>query len=163
MRLLGEIVAYAVFAAVVGLLSVWPSYEIIGNGRAIISLSFSHAGERVGECHTLSQEELNKLPPNMRKPTDCPRERHPVRVELRSGEKLLYEKLLAPSGIWADGKANVYHRIDVPAGVHELFVGMNDSGNDIGFDYETAARVDVGPGRNIVIRFDEQSRQFLIR
>jgi len=162
-RLLGEIFAYAAFAAVVGLLSVWPRYEMVDNEQAIISLSFSHAGERVGECHTLSQEELEKLPPNMRKPSDCPRERHSVRVELRSGENLLYNELLAPSGIWSDGKANVYRRIVVPAGFHELFVGMNDSGTEDGFDYQTTTRVDVSPGRNVVIRFDQQSQQFLVR
>jgi len=88
MKLLVEILMYILFAVVVGALSVWPPYELVEEDRAIVSLVFAHAGERVGECRTFSQEELNKLPPNMRKPADCPRERHPVRVELRSGQYL---------------------------------------------------------------------------
>jgi hypothetical protein len=162
MKLVGEVLAYAIFASVVGLLSVWPPYALVDGTEAIISLSFSHAAERVGECRTLSQEELNKLPPNMRKPSDCPRERHPLRIELRSGKEVLYKAQLAPSGIWADGKSNVYRRIVVAAGVHEIFVGMNDSGGDKTFDFERSASVDVPAGRNIVIRFDDQSQQFTI-
>lgn len=163
MKLLGEVLAYSAFAAVVGLLSVWPRYELVDQGEGIISLTFSHAGERIGECRKMTQEELNELPPNMRKPSDCPRERHPIRVELRSGESVLYSDVLAASGIWSDGKANVYHRIVVPVGDHELFVGINDSGREVGFDHESTAHVEVSPGRNIVIRFDAQSRQFSVR
>jgi hypothetical protein len=98
----------------------------------------------------------------MRKPSECPRERYPVRIELRSAEKVIYQDLLMPSGIWSDGKANIYQRIVVPAGTHELFVGMNESGGATGFDFETRARVDLPPGRNLVIRFDESSQSFLI-
>jgi hypothetical protein len=160
---LGEILAYGVFAAIVGLLSVWPRYELVDHSEAIISLTFSHAGKRIGECRILTQEDLNKLPPNMRKPSECPRERHPIRIELRSGETVLYKRILAPSGIWSDGKANVYRRIVIPAGKHAIFVAMNDSGGDRDFDYEAAAKIDVAPGRNVVIRFDEQLQQFSIR
>ena len=163
MKLLAEILMYAVFAIVVGALSVWPSYELIDEDHAIISLVFSHAGERIGECRKFSQEELNELPPNMRKPADCPRERHSVRVELRSGDRVLYGETLAPSGIWADGKASIYQRIMVPSGMHDLFVGMNDSGGQTGFDYEESTTLDLAPGRNLVIRFDGKTQQFLIR
>lgn len=163
MKLFREVLAYGVFAAVVGLLSVWPRYEIVDHGDAIISLTFSHAGERIGECRILTQEDLNKLPPNMRKPSDCPRERYPIRVELRSGETVLFNRVLAPSGFWSDGKANVYRRVVVPAGNHKIFVGMNDSGDDHEFDYEAVSNIDIVPGRNVVIQFDEQKKQFLIR
>lgn len=163
MKLAWEILAWVAFSAVVGLLSVWPRYEVIETERAIVTITFSHAAQRVGECRQLSQEELNKLPPNMRKPSDCPRERFPVRIELRSGDNVLYQDVRLPSGIWSDGKANVYSRVEIEAGVHDLFVGMNDSGGDEGFDFENAATLDVAPGRNVVIRFDPESGQFTIR
>ncbi|MGI9236100.1 MAG: hypothetical protein ACR2QZ_01800 [Woeseiaceae bacterium] len=163
MRLFGEIVAWAMFAVVVGALSVWPRYEIVDRGNAIVTLTFSHAAKRIGECRMLTQEELNELPPNMRKPSDCPRERHPVRIELRSADVILYEDLLLPSGIWSDGKANIYRRVVVPAGEHDLFIGMNDSGGTSGFDFEAVNSVDLQAGRNLVIRFDDKSQDFLIR
>jgi hypothetical protein len=163
MKVLAEVLMYAVFIVVVGVLSVWPPYELVEEDRAIISLVFSHAGDRISECRILSQEELNKLPPNMRKPSDCPRERHPVRVELKSGGITLYRDTLLPSGIWADGKASIYQRIEVAAGKHEVFVGMNDSGGSDDFDSTNSASVDMRPGRNLVIQFDEETEQFLIR
>ena len=163
MRLFYEILAWAAFCIVIGLLSVWPRYGTVDGQNAIVTVTFSHAANRIGECRQLTQEELNKLPPNMRKPSDCPRERHPVRIELRSGGTVLYEDILLPSGIWSDGKANIYRRVVVPAGLHELFVGMSDSGRENGFDFENTARMDIAPGRNVVIRFDTEKQQFTIR
>ena len=163
MKLLREIIMYAVFALVIGALSVWPHYQLMDEDRAIVSLVFSHPGERVAECRRLSQEELNRLPPNMRKPNECQRERHSVRVQLRSGDNVLYAETLPPSGIWADGKASIYQRLEVPSGVHQLFIGMNDSGGEAGFDFETSSTIDLQPGRNLVIQFDEETQQFLIR
>jgi len=162
-KLLWEILAWAAFSVVVGLLSVWPHYEVVETEKAIVTITFSHAAQRVGECRQLTQEELNKLPPNMRKPSDCPRERFPVRIELRSGGGVLYHDVLLPSGIWSDGKANIYKRVEIDAGSHDLFVGMNDSGGDEGFDFENAANLEITPGRNIVIRFDPELGQFTIR
>lgn len=163
MKVLAEILMYTIFMVVVGVLSAWPPYQLVEEDRAIISLVFSHAGDRIAECRILSQDELNKLPPNMRKPSDCPRERHPVRVELRTGTNTLYADTLLPSGIWADGKASVYQRVEVSAGEHEIFVGMNDSGGSESFDSSNAATLNLWSGRNLVIQFDEQTEQFLIR
>lgn len=163
MKLLGETIAYGLFAVTVGLFSAWPRYEFVGEQQAIISLSLVHAGARVGECRTLSQEELDKLPPNMRKPADCPRERHAVRVTLRSGDNVLYEETVAPTGLWSDGKSIIYRRVVVPAGPHELFVAMNDSGRTSGYDYELTQNMDIGPGRNLTIQFNELEQRFQIR
>ena len=163
MKVFYETLAYAAFAGLIGVLSVWPFYEMVDREEAVISWTFSHAGKRIGECRTLTQEDLNKLPPNMRKPADCPRERHPIRVVLRSDDVVLYDETHAPSGIWSDGKANVYRRLVVPAGKHSLFVGMNDSGSDGEFNYDAATDIDLVPGRNLVVSFDQQQQQLVIR
>lgn len=163
MKTVAEIIMYTIFIVVVGALSVWPPYELIEEDRAIVSVVFSHAGERIAECRILSQDELNTLPPNMRTVSECPRERHPVRIELRSGTDILYADTVSPSGIWADGKASVYQRIEVAAGEHEIFIGMNDKGGIENFSASNAVTVNLRPGRNLVIQFDEQTAQFLIR
>lgn len=163
MKFLVQLIAYAVFTAVVGLLSVWPGYQLLAPGQAIISLTISHAGQRIGECRQLTQEELNELPPNMRKPSDCPRERHPIRVELRADGAVLYRETSPPSGLWSDGKATVYQRLQMDAGRHELFVGMNDSGGDGEFDFELKSAEDLSPGQNLVIDFDELQQAFVFR
>tara|TARA_R110002096_G_scaffold6409_1_gene29681 strand:+ start:43343 stop:43831 length:489 start_codon:yes stop_codon:yes gene_type:complete len=162
MKLMLEIGMYAVFALFVGVFSVWPPYQLLEDNRAIISLVFSHAGERIGDCRMLTQDELNELPPNMRTVNDCPRERHPVRVDLHLDTNVLYAESLAPSGIWADGKSNIYKRIEVDSGVHRIFVGINDSGSD-GFDYTHTVTVDLAAGRNLIVQFGEEQHQILIR
>lgn len=110
----------------------------------------------------LTQDELNELPPNMRTVNDCPRERHPVYVQLRVDDDELYAESLPPSGIWADGKSSIYKRIEVSSGVHQVFVGINDSGGE-GFDFTRTATVNLPAGRNLIVQFDEEEEQVLIR
>lgn len=161
-RLLGQCFTYATFAAVIGLFSVWPEYRMLEQENAVISLSFSHAAQRIGECRELTQAELNELPPNMRKPNSCPRERHPAYIEVRADDKVLFSETLLPSGLWADGKINVYNRTTLNAGEYHLFIGMNDSGGDAVFDYERNADLRIEPGQNLVIGFDNLSNTFVI-
>lgn len=162
MKLFREILAYVAFVAVVGVFSAWPDYKLLEDDRAMISMVFSHAGQRMGECRTLTQDELNKLPPNMRKPNDCPRERFPIEVELHSGGMLLYSATLTPSGIWADGKSSVYNRIEVDTGLHELRMTMIDGDGAAGYDYVLQQTVNIRPGQNLVIRFNEERQSFVV-
>lgn len=163
MKYIVQTLAYAAFAAVVGLLSVWPGYELLGDEQAMISLSFSHAGRRIEECRRLTREELNELPPNMRKPSDCPRERHPITVQFRLDGAVVYQDTLPPSGLWSDGKATVYRRLTIDAGEHALIIGMGESGRDNGIDFELRTIRDIAPGQNLVIDFDEVQQTFIIR
>ncbi len=162
MKFVVQFMTYAVFAAFVGLLSVWPSYQLLAPELAVVSLTISHAGQRVGECRRLSQEELNELPPNMRKPTECPRERHPIMVELGANGDVIYRQTALPSGLWSDGKASVYQRLQMPAGKHSFFIAMNDSGGEQ-FDYELRIEQKLSPGQNLVIDFDDQRKEFVFK
>ncbi len=161
-RTLGQVVAYGLFVAVVGVFSVWPDYRLLDEQEAIVSLTFSHAAKRVEACRRLSQEELNALPPNMRKPDECPRERHEIYVEMHLDGRLVYSETALPSGLWKDGKANVYRRTTLDAGDYMLFIGMNDSGSGDGFDYIERQDVTLAPGQNLVVTFDDLQKTFVI-
>ena len=160
MKIVGQLIAYAVFMVLVGWMSVRPELRLLGDEDAMVSLSFSHAARRVGECKRLSQEELLALPPNMRKPDECPRERHLLQVELVMDEQTVYEATLAPTGLWSDGKATAYQRIRVPAGTHEFSVHMNDSGIKGQIDFEYSTTISLQPGQNLVVFFDPAIQQF---
>ncbi|MEJ8569357.1 4Fe-4S binding protein [Elongatibacter sediminis] len=153
----------ALFAVAAGAFSSWPVFELLGPEESVLSLSFSHAGQRVSECRRLTQDELNDLPPNMRKPMDCPRERRPLRVELRADGEVLYQRTLEASGLWSDGESTVYARFTLPAGTHRMFVGMADSGRETGFDYRHERAVTLRPGQHVVIDFDPANDRFRIR
>ena len=161
-RILGQAIAYGLFVAVLGMFSVWPDYQILDKQEAIVSLTFSHAAQRVEECRRLTQEELNALPPNMRKPDRCPRERHQVQVDMRFDDRLVYSETVPPSGLWKDGKVNVYRRTTIDAGEYALFIGMNDTGSGDGYDHEQRQVVTITPGQNLVITFDGVQKTFVI-
>ena len=149
--------------AVVGFFSIWPEMPLRGADEALISVSFSHAGQRVGECRILTQDELNALPPNMRKPAVCPRGRHPLRVELNVDDKILYRETLLPSGLWSDGKAVVYRRIQMTAGEYRIQMRMDDAGNPSGFNRMKTELLVIEPGQNLVLSFDELAQDFVFK
>jgi quinol-cytochrome oxidoreductase complex cytochrome b subunit/coenzyme F420-reducing hydrogenase delta subunit len=162
-KILASVVTYGVFAGLVGWLSVWPEYRLIEPGQAVISLTFSHAGQRVGECRRLSPEELAELPPNMRNPMDCPRERHPVQVVFSADGDLLYQESRPASGLWSDGESSVYQRLLVTAGRHRLFIGMRDSDRTSGFDYQREEEILLEANQHLVVEFDDVQKTFVFR
>ena len=159
----GQLIAYAVFAAVVGFFSTQPAYTHLAPEKAQIKLSFSHAGAHVRECRKLTQEELDRLPPNMRRPMDCPRERLAVLVELELDGKLLYHQALPPAGLSGDGASTAYAKFPVTAGTHHLVARLRDSRRTEGFDYEKEATLNLVPQQNLVIDFRPELGGFLFR
>jgi hypothetical protein len=153
---LGQGVLYAFFALLIGVFSQWPPYRHLAPGQALIKLSFSHHGQRVSACRQLGAEELAKLPPNMRAPTQCPRERAPVIVELDIDGRQVLRRVAPPSGLSKDGASSVYHRIEVAAGEHRIAVRLKDSPAGKGFDYERADTVRLAPARILLIDFDAE-------
>jgi hypothetical protein len=147
---------YGAFALVVGVLANGPSYRHLGPDRAVVKLSFSHSGQRLVACRKLGAEELAKLPPNMRAPTQCPRERAPVVVELDVDGRQVLRKVAPPTGLARDGPSSVYHRVDVPAGEHRVTVRVKDSPGAGGFDHERSTTVTLAPTRILVVDFDAE-------
>ena len=162
-RVLALGITYGLFALVVGWFSIWPRFQLLQPEQAMISLTFSHAGQRVHECRALSQEELEKLPPNMRNPFDCPRGRQSVQVQFKVDWDVLYEATLPPSGIWKDGESTVYRRLPVAAGARQLFIGMRDSARSEGFDYELAAEIVLEENQHLLVEFDAERQAFVFR
>jgi len=157
----GQFIAYALFALVVGYFATQPAYTYLDPDKALIKMSFSHAGEHLQECRRLTQEELNLLPPNMRRPMDCLRERVALLIELELDGEILYRDELAPSGLAGDGASTAYRKFPVPAGSHRLVARLRDSRREDGFDYEQAAVVTLVPRQNFVIDFRPELGGFL--
>lgn len=159
-HIIGQALAYAAIAVFIGVLATFPVYQPIPDDHALLKLSFTHAGQLVGECREMGAEEMAKLPPNMRRPRECPRERHPVYVELMMDGQPLLQRQLKPTGIWGDGAAVLYSRFSVPAGRHDIRMRLRDSGRSEGFDYERGAQIDLVPGQNFVVDFDKEAGGF---
>lgn len=151
---IGQVLLYGLFAAAIGVFSHWPAYHPLAPGEALIKVSFLHTGKPVGDCRKLTEEELARLPPNMRTPTVCPRERSPVTVQLVLDGHTVLDRTALPSGLRKDGASAMYARMTVPAGEQKLAVRISDDVRVQGPTYEREATVNLVPGQILVIDLD---------
>ncbi|GMU44800.1 MAG: hypothetical protein IT479_03255 [Xanthomonadales bacterium] len=161
--LIGQTLLYAAFAAAIGIGSWWPPYQHLAPGRALVKLSMVHHGERLGECVALTPEELAQLPPNMRAPTRCPRERAPVTVEVDIDGAPAIRRSAQPSGLARDGAAVLHERLEVAAGAHRIGVRMRDRAGEEGFGYSLDTDVTLAPAEILVVDFDAETRRIVLR
>ena len=154
---------YAVFMLLVWYFSAAPPYTQLEPDQAVITVAFAHAGERIEECRQLSQEELAKLPPNMRAPMDCPRERSPVTVQLLLDGKLLIEEVANAPGLYNDLGVDVYRTAKVPVGEHTLAIQMNDNARVEGPTFTHEETVSLDPAQLLVIDFNSETGSFIIQ
>jgi hypothetical protein len=157
---------FAILTATTGFaaaFSDWPSYQQIPPDAAVVKLSFVHGGDRSAGCRRRTPEELAKLPPNMRRPMDCPRGRPPVATELAIDGRTLFAASLPPGGLSGDGQSQVYKRFTVPAGEHEIVARLRDTPRDQGFDYERTATITLAPGQSLAVDFRPELGGFVFR
>ena len=160
---LGQGFLYAALAVVIAIFSRWPVYQNLAPDLSLIKISISHQGQLLGDCVELSLEELAKLPPNMRAPKSCPRERSPLTIEVEIDGKLAHRQVAKPSGLSGDGAAVIYRRLEVPAGKHHIEVRMKDNARSEGFDYTRSEDVDLAPAEILVVDFDAAKRQITLQ
>jgi hypothetical protein len=157
-----QVLLYVAFGAAIGYFSSRPAFEVMPRDQALVRLSFSHGAKPVTPCRERSEEELAKLPPNMRVKLDCPRERAPVKVEIEMDGQPLYAIVAPPAGIKRDGASTVYRRLPVTAGKHAFKARLSDS-PDGKFDYAAEEVVELAPGRVLLIDFNAAQGGFVFR
>jgi hypothetical protein len=162
-RYVGQAVCYALFVLVIGYFSTAPAYVHFPPDQALLKLSFSHAGAPLEPCHVRTAAELQALPPNMRLPTLCGRERSQVTVELALDGKPIYRAELPPRGLARDGASTVYRRFPVPAGTHHLRARLNDGARNPELSYVKEADVTVAPGQVFVVDFNARAGGFVFK
>ncbi len=159
-RVGGQMIVYALAGVSLAYCSIAPRHEILASGQGVISLSFSHAGRPKVPCQPLSANELARLPPNMRRPRNCPRARWPIDVELIVNGERIYAGAHAPAGLWDDGPSTVYERFRVPAGAKVITVRLRDSGRTEGHDFAHTAEIRARAGSECGDRFSCRRGRF---
>jgi hypothetical protein len=163
LRIAGQFIVIAALFVAVAAFSDWPVYRQIPHGSAVVMLSFVHGADRKADCRRLTPEEIQKLPPNMRRVQECPRGRRPVYVELDLAGKTVFQASLPPTGIAGDGPSKVYERFVVPAGSYDIAVRMRDTARTDGFDHDRRATVALAADQLFVIDFRTESGEFVFR
>lgn len=152
----GQVLLYGLFAAAIGVFSQWPKVHPLEPGQALIKLSFTRVGKPVGDCRKPSAEEQARLPPNMRAPEICPRERSPITVQLDIDGQRALDRIAAPTGLSKDGAAAMYERLVVLAGERRLLVRLSDDVRAREKPYQREVKVQLVPGQVLVIDFDAE-------
>ncbi|MCM8611154.1 hypothetical protein [Accumulibacter sp.] len=150
--IIGQVILYGAFAAFIGYFATSPKYRQIADDVALIKLSISHLGDR--ECRKRTPEELAKMPPNMRAPMDCPRERSDIRLEMDLDGQPVLRTVMHPTGLYKDGVSTIYRRFEVKAGSHQIAVRMNDNLVKPGFNFVKEGEINLRPGQVMVIDFN---------
>ena len=147
---------YFIFMVLVGYFSTSPAHRHLGEGQAVVVMSFNHAGQHIEPCREVSAEELAKLPPNMRQPTECPRARSPVRVEVLMDGQPLFSTVAEPPGLFSDGGVDIFLDTMVVAGEHLFEIKMNDSVRVEGYNYSHQQTVQIAPAQLLFIDFNTE-------
>ncbi len=156
-----QALVYAGFAWFIGYFSNIPQYTRIPEDLALVKFSFAHGAKPKGECHTLTREELLALAPNMRKPRSCPRERLPVKVELKMDGETLLKETLIPTGLHGDGPSVIYKRLVIQPGEHQFHITLNDTDREEGYDYISQKTLTIAPGQSLAIDFKGSGIEFV--
>jgi hypothetical protein len=162
LRYLLQAINYTVFMALIWYFASAPSIRLLAEDEAMLTIAFAHAGESREPCRKLSPDELAKLPPNMRKPEDCPRERSPVVIKALLDGETFYDKSLQPPGLFKDGGVNVYFSGRIPAGNHHFEIKMDDSVRKEGFNHSFEQDININPAQILLVNFDSQ-KGFVIK
>jgi hypothetical protein len=160
LRIAAQLVLYVPLMVLVGYFSTSPPYRVTAPDEALVRVSFSHAAQRLQACRQRTDEELAKLPPNMRLREDCPRERAQTHFQLEMDGQVIVDRVIAPSGLNRDGPATLYSRLPVTAGRHSLVARLNDS-PAAGFNHSAEATVELKPGGALVIDFQPSKGGFI--
>ena len=147
---------YSVFMFVVWYFSLAPSVRHLADDQAMVTLAFGHHGQPREPCRKLSADELLKLPPNMRRPSECPRARSPILVEARMDGQQLFKEIIHPPGLYEDGSVDIFLSKKIPAGRHFFEVAMNDSVRVKGYTHTGKQEVTVAPAQRLVIDFSPE-------
>ncbi|HEC16167.1 MAG TPA: hypothetical protein ENI99_06290 [Sedimenticola sp.] len=163
LRYLLQALNFAVFMAIIGYFSANPAVRNLEEGLAQVTLAIGHAGQPVRPCRERTAEELAALPPNMRQPMDCPRERSPVIVRLIMDGKPILDMTVNPPGAFKDQGIDIYRSIPIPAGKHHFVAKLKDSVREKDFNYVGEKVVDLAPADLLFIDFHAQMGGFLFK
>ncbi len=156
--ILGQGFAYFAFALVIGYFASQPTYHPFGDDQALVKLAISHPGQRMHPCKERTSDHQRNIPKTARKLMDCPRERHPVTIQLKIDGKTVFNAASEPSGLANDGRSLFYERFPIQAGTHNILVQLYEAETGKGAQYKFQQKVDLKPGDIAVVGFDPTAK-----
>lgn len=155
---LGSVISLA-FVLVTAVLSVWPTWQSVDEGNALVKLSFTQSGVR--DCRARTEEELAALARNMRQAQICDRRRAPVYVEMDLNGEQVFARNLPPTGLSGTGPSRIYQKFELPAGAYDIALRLRDDPAVEGFTSTRSHSVQLAPGQSLAIDFNAEAGGFI--
>lgn len=148
----GLVVGAALLAAVVGISQA--TYVAPSAAGPELVVSFRHAGRSEDRCREVSPEEMEKLPPHMRRAQVCDRGRAPVRLRVEVDGVVVVERPYAASGLAGDGPSIAIETVPLAPGAHDVTIAIGESHDPSEWTYREHRPVTFEPRGRVVVLFD---------
>lgn len=150
------------------------SYSYYPADDGVLKIAFKHTGARVSDCeeadlikkegdrYRQQLKDTRQVRMNIEKLAKCPRERHPVMIELFIDGKLVLDKSYAPTGLKKDMASYIYGEFPVTAGEHNFRMLLYDTGAKGAPAYALEATSVVKPREVKVIWFSDKANSLVL-
>jgi len=155
-QLLGQVVFYGVLIGITGYLSVYPETTVHKAGETDLKLVIRQSGRVIGKCEVLTSEQLKKLPPNMQRPMNCPREKSAVKLKLLIDNEIKHQATISPSGIHSDGNLARYEVFTLEAGTRHVYATATSETHEGEFVEVFDEEVVFNEDKIVVLQLDDQ-------
>ncbi len=123
-------------------------------GQAVVRLSWRVRGVRVEACRRLGVEELEALPPHMRRPEVCEGRIAPYRLRVRVDGEVVEDGLVQGAGVREDRPLYVFRELRVPPGRHALAVEFHRIAAEAERGRRSAGAEQAGGAREVEEAYD---------
>lgn len=154
-QIIGQVIFYAIIMAVLGYFSSSPEITLQNNNDTSLKLIIRHSGRIEGKCEPLSKLEQDKLPTNMQRLVNCPRQKSPLKVIISVDDEMIYNATIKPSGIHDDGVLADYSVFTLKAGTRHIVASAITNTHEGEFVDRYNAKIDVNPNHIVVLQLDD--------
>lgn len=150
------------------------SYSFYSPKQAALKVAFKHIGRRIADCSEADLiktegeryrkllKDTRQVQMNIAKLANCPRERHPVVVEIEMDGRSILKKAYSPTGFKKDMASYIYEEFLIEPGKHTLSARLYDKGLDAGPAYTLEDKMDIKPAEIKLIRVDDKLNKMLL-
>ena len=150
------------------------SYSHFRPEEAMLKVAFKHTGQRVADCdetglvrsegerYRKELKDTRQVQMNIEKLARCPRERHPVMVELFVDGTKVLDKSYAPTGLKKDMASYVYDEFMITPGTHGFRVRLYNNGAKDSPAYVLEQSSEVNPGEVKVVWFNDKAGRLVL-
>ncbi len=139
-----------------------PAAQTPPEGSTHTECNDSDIFRKEGERYRQMLKDKKQVKMNIGKLSGCPRERHPVVVEVAIDGRKILDKSYAPTGLRKDMSSYIYEEFIIEPGKHSFTAKLYLSGPGAEPDYTLSGEAEVKPGNIALIRFDEQTERLVL-